>query len=393
MALRYLSEIPDDVQRVLIRLDLNMTLQDYQLLDDTRLVRSIPTIQYLLDRHMKVIVLSHFGRPKGVELSSSLIPIGLQFRRYFTCPILFATDCQGNSARLAIEEACPGSIILLENVRFHPEEEGGGLSFAQELASLAQVYVNDAFSVSHRAHASVSGIPHYLPAYAGLALEAELKALESVLNSPQKPVVAIVGGSKISTKLDLLKNLVTKVDCLVPGGGMANTFLAAQGISVGNSLKEEGLFEAARDILRLADQNHCKILLPHDVCVAKNLTDQTPRVINLESMGEDDCIYDVGPKTIEEIKQVIKNCRTVLWNGPLGVYEVPPYDTSSRQLADLMAELTKAGSLISVAGGGDTLAALNRAGHAESLTYSSTAGGAFLEWLEGKTLPGVKALD
>lgn len=378
--------------RVLLRLDLNMPLQNNIIVDDTRLVRSRLTITELLSKNHKVIILSHFGRPTEQDPRLSLAPIALNLRKYFTCPIIFAADCNNASAKMAINEACPGSIIILENVRYHAGEESNETTFAAQLAELGDIYVNDAFSASHRPHASIVGLPQHLPSYAGRALEAELKALNNVLAHPQNPVMAIVGGAKISTKLDLLKNLVSKVDYLVLGGGMANTFLAAQGLSVGKSLKEDALFIAAKEIMDLAEQHNCTLILPTDALVSSSLTDQSVRTIPISRIKSDDCIFDVGPETLKHIESMMQQCKTLLWNGPLGVYETPPYDTSSYCLAKMISLQTTQG-LTSVAGGGDTLAALHAAECENNLTYTSTAGGAFLEWLEGKELPGILALE
>lgn len=391
--MKTLSNLPATTPplRVLLRLDLNMPLQNNEILDDTRLVRSLPTITELLSQNHKVVILSHFGRPTNLNPRLSLAPIALNLRKYFTCPILFADNCIDSSAKMAINEACPGSIIVLENLRYHIGEESNDTSFTAQLAELGDIYVNDTFSASHRPHASIVGLPQLLPNYAGRALEAELKALNNVLAHPQKPVMAIVGGAKISTKLDLLKNLVSKVDYLVLGGGMANTFLAAQGISVGKSLKEDTLFEAAKDIIDLAQEQSCTLILPTDALVSSSLTDQSTRNIPIDQLAPIDCIFDVGAQTLKHIESVMQKCKTLLWNGPLGVFETPPYDTSSRSLAEMISVLTKQG-LISVAGGGDTLSALHASGCQDNLTYTSTAGGAFLEWLEGKDLPGIVAL-
>lgn len=377
----------------LLRLDLNMGIHDNVISDDTRLVRSLPTIHELIARNAKVVILSHFGRPIGTpDPRFSLIPIALNLRKYVTCPILFSTDCIGPSAKTAIEEACPGSIIILENLRFHEGEETNTSEFSSQLAILGDVYINDAFSCSHRAHASIVGLPKLLPAYAGRALEAELTALEGILHHPQRPIMTIVGGAKISTKLDLLKNLVTKMDYLVLGGGMANTFLAAKGIPVGNSLMEESLIDAAKTIMSLAEAHGCVLILPSDVVVSTSLKDKFVRTIILDQLSPADCIFDVGPDTLNHIESIMDSCKTVLWNGPLGVFEIPPYDASSHRLAQMIAARTEKG-LISVAGGGDTLAALHTARSEDGFTHTSTAGGAFLEWLEGKVLPGISALQ
>lgn len=393
MPIKSLQDIPVTVKTVLLRLDLNLPIINNTIVDDSRICRSLPTIQGLLDRNYRVVILSHFGRPKGLNPKESLIAVALHFRQYFTCPILFSSDCIGPSVQMALQEAPPGSLIILENLRFHPEEEGNDSQFAKEISSLGQAYINDAFSASHRSHASIVGIPKFLPAYTGLAMAAELEALEKFLIQPKPPVMAIVGGSKISTKLDLLKNLVTKFDYLVPGGGIANTFLAALNHNIGISLREEAYMDSAREIMDLAQQHKCQIILPEDAQVSSSLTGTQHREIKLSSIKDNEAIYDVGSKTIEKIQSILKSCKTVIWNGPLGVYEVPPYDKSSRDLAEFISRQTCAGELVSIAGGGDTLAALKMSGHLTDFTYTSTAGGAFLEWLEGKQLPGIEALQ
>lgn len=362
---------------VLVRLDLNLPFQDQQVSDDTRIRRSLKTLTYLINRQCKVIILSHRGRPKGAPSADlSLEPIAHILKKYMDCPISFATDCIGIPASSAIQAAPHGSIILLENLRFHPEEEKNDLTFAKQLAALGDFYVNDAFSCSHRAHASVVALAQLLPAVAGFGMQEELTALNAVLSTPERPLMAIVGGSKVSTKLDLLNNLIPKVDYLVLGGGMANTFLLAQGQDIGESLAEPDLTEIALTILEQAKNQNCMIILPTD----------------FQSPTNSFKIMDVGIQTTERIKTTLDQCKTLIWNGPVGVFEIPPYDQGSIAIARHAAQLTNDGKLISVAGGGDTLACLNKAEVEEQFSYTSTAGGAFLEWLEGKELPGVKAL-
>ena len=372
-----LDQVDVDSKTVLVRLDLNVPIQDQSVSDDTRLKRSLPTLRYLLNHNAKVVILSHMGRPKGqVQSKLSLAPIARLLSNYVDCPILFANNCIGSAAHFAINSAPLGSIIVLENLRFHAEEELNDLDFAKQLALLGDLYVNDAFSCSHRSHASVVGITQFIPAVAGLGVEQELAALESVLTAPTRPVMAIVGGSKVSTKLDLLQNLIPKVDYLVLGGGMANTFLLANGQDIGESLAEPDLVESAKTMMSQAETQGCTIILP----------------VDYQSDSGALKIMDIGTKTTEQIKNILNTCKTVIWNGPVGVFEISPFDQGSVCLAKHIAKLTKSGHLISVAGGGDTLACLNKAQVEDQFTYTSTAGGAFLEWLEGKDLPGILAL-
>jgi phosphoglycerate kinase len=379
---------------VLVRVDLNVPMQDGQVTDITRIVRLLPTITHLIHHHAKVVLLSHFGRPKGQRNEKdSLQQLLPALSKVFGQKVLFINDCVGPQVEMAVKKLEGGQILLLENLRFHAEEEINDPDFAKALASLGDVYVNDAFSCSHRAHASVVAITKHLPAFAGRGMQQELETLSNVLENPKRPLMAIVAGSKVSTKLDLLKNLIQKVDYLVVGGGMANTFLKAQGISIGQSLYEESMLDTARTILQDAKTLGCDVVLPKDVAVTTDIKSQENRsVVPINSVQSDEKIVDVGEATIEIITQKLSSCATVVWNGPVGIFEIPPFDRGSTALAKRIAEYTQVGRLISVAGGGDTLAALAHAGCENDLTYTSTAGGAFLEWLEGKILPGVEAL-
>ena len=382
-------------RRVLVRADLNVPMSEGRITDGTRLERVAPTLKELAGHGAKVIVLSHFARPKGKRVAEmSLKPVADAMHEWVDQPVGFANDCIGGEAAGAVSAMQDGDIIVLENTRFHSGEENNDQTFARQLAEIGDVYVNDAFSCAHRAHASTEGIVHFLPSYAGRAMEAELKALDAALGNPARPVVAIVGGAKVSTKIALLGNLVKKVDCLVIGGGMANTFLAAQGKHVGKSLCEPDLLDTARHIMANARAAHCEILLPTDAVVAKELKKgaQTDTV-NVNEVPEDKMILDVGPDTLAYLSGRFETAATVVWNGPLGAFEVPPFDEGTMTAARQVAMLTKMGNLISVAGGGDTVAALNEAGAADDFTYVSAAGGAFLEWMEGVELPGVAALE
>ncbi len=382
-------------KRVLVRADLNVPLKDGVVTDATRIERFLPTLRGLVAKRAKVIVLSHFDRPKGKRVPEmSLRPVAKAMAKALGHDVAFAEDCVGEAAENAIKGLQPGRVLLLENLRFHVGEEANDPAFVKQLAALGDIYVNDGFSVAHRAHASTEGLAHELPAYAGRQMQAELEVLEAVLVNPTPQVMAIVGGSKISTKLDLLDNLVEKVDVLVIGGGMANTFLNAQGVSVGKSLCERDLADTARGILEKAKTANCEIVLPTDAVVASELKEGTETsVCEINAVPEDKMILDVGPASIEALKTKLAKCKTLLWNGPLGAFEIPPFDVGTNEVAKKAAELTQDGTLVSVAGGGDTVSALNGAGVLDELTYVSTAGGAFLEWLEGKELPGVKALS
>lgn len=381
-------------KRVLVRADLNVPVKEGRVTDATRIVRLVPTISDLVRRGAKVVVLSHFDRPKGKRVPEmSLKPIAVALAKEVGKDVAFADDCIGPEAEKVVNALQPGQIAVLENLRYHNGEEANDATFIKALAALGDVYVNDAFSAAHRAHASTEGLAHVLPAYAGRQMQAELEALTAALEHPKKPVMAIVGGSKISTKLDVLTNLAAKVDVLVIGGGMANTFLNAQGIDVGRSLCERDLAETARGILESAKKAGCEIFLPSDAVVADGLKEGVATATcAIAAVPSDKMILDVGPATVTALKDKLAACKTLLWNGPLGAFEVKPFDVATFAIAYYAADLVKAGSLIAVAGGGDTVAALNGAGVGDKLTYVSTAGGAFLEWMEGKELPGVAAL-
>ncbi|MBV9883055.1 MAG: phosphoglycerate kinase [Sphingomonadaceae bacterium] len=378
-------------KRVLVRVDLNVPMKDDVVTDDTRLRATVPTVAELADKGAIVLLLSHFGRPKGERRADmSLARLTDAYAHVLGRPVLFVADWD----KAEVVELAPGEAAVLENTRFDPGEEKNDPAFARRLASLGDLYVDDAFSAAHRAHASTEGIAHLLPAYAGRAMEAELKALEAALGNPERPVAAVVGGAKVSTKLDVLKHLVGKVDHLIIGGGMANTFLAARGVNVGKSLAEHDLAGTAEEILVAAERASCIVHLPYDVVVAKEFAPNPPslRTCNVHEVAADEMILDLGPAAVEALADVLKTCRTLVWNGPLGAFETPPFDAATVALARTAAALTQEGSLVSVAGGGDTVAALNQAGVADDFTFVSTAGGAFLEWMEGKKLPGVEAL-
>ena len=382
-------------RRVLVRADLNVPMKDGRVTDATRIERLAPTIRELADRGAKVVVLSHFGRPKGKpDKSMSLAPLaGALGQALGGKPIEFAEDCIGAPAQRAVESLKNGGVALLENLRFHGEEEENDKAFAKKLATLGDVYVNDAFSCAHRAHASTEAIAHLLPAAAGRLMQAELEALSKALEAPQRPLAAIVGGAKVSTKLELLGNLLSKVDVLVIGGGMANTFLYANGVAVGRSLCERDMAETARRIVADAETTKKRIVLPIDAVVAPALTaGDAATTVPIGRVPEDQMILDVGKQSIADVVTALGGCRTLVWNGPLGAFEHPPFDAGTKAVARAAAKLTKEGKLLSVAGGGDTVAALAQAGVEDRFSYVSTAGGAFLEWLEGKILPGVAAL-
>jgi phosphoglycerate kinase len=382
-------------KRALVRVDLNVPMQDGAVSDDTRLRATLPTVTELADKGAIVLLLAHFGRPKGERRPDmSLALITKPYEQVLGRPVRFIDDCCGEGARAAVETLAPGDVAILENTRFHAGEEKNDPALAAGMAELGDFYVDDAFSAAHRAHASTEAIAHLLPAYAGRAMEAELKALEAALGKPERPVVAVVGGAKVSTKLDVLKNLVGKVDHLIIGGGMANTFLAARGVNVGKSLAEHDLASTAEEILAVAERGGCTVHLPYDVVVAREFAANPPslRICNVHEVAADEMILDIGPAAVEALADVLKTCRTLVWNGPLGAFETPPFDAATIALARTAAALTQEGSLVSVAGGGDTVAALNKAGVADDFTFVSTAGGAFLEWMEGKELPGVSAL-
>jgi len=381
-------------KRVLVREDLNVPMADGQVTDDTRLRATIPTVTELADKGAIVLILAHFGRPKGERNPEmSLAPLVRPYSNLLGREVRFVGDCAGGEAEEAIATLKAGDIAVLENTRFHKGEEKNDPALAEAMAKLGDFYVNDAFSAAHRAHASTEGLAHKLPAFAGRQMEAELDALDKALGNPEHPVAAVVGGAKVSTKLDVLKHLVAQVDHLIIGGGMANTFLAARGVNVGKSLCEHDLTGTAEEILEAADKANCTVHLPYDVVVAKEFRANPPvRTVNVHEVAEDEMILDVGPAATEALGDVLKTCRTLVWNGPLGAFETPPFDAATVSLAKTAAALTREGSLVSVAGGGDTVAALNQAGVADDFSFVSTAGGAFLEWMEGKELPGVAAL-
>jgi phosphoglycerate kinase len=393
MRFRTLDDADVTGKRVLLRVDFNVPMHDGEVADVSRIERNSPTITEIADRGGKVILLSHYGRPKGRDPEESLKPVVNAVARIIGRPIAFADDCVGAAAEKAVAALTPGDILCLENTRFHNGEEKNDTAFAAALARLGDIYVDDAFSVAHRAHASVEALAHLLPAYAGRAMQEELEALEKALHAPERPVAAIVGGAKISTKLDLLGNLLAHVDSLIIGGGMANTFLAAQGKAVGKSLCENDLMATARGILAKAKSQNREIVLPVDVVVAQKFAAHTPsRVVSVDEVGERDMILDIGPRTVEQVVSVLARTKTLVWNGPFGAFELEPFDAGTIEVAEAAAELTATGKLVSIAGGGDTMAALNAAGVTGRFTYVSTAGGAFLEWLEGKVLPGVEVL-
>jgi phosphoglycerate kinase len=380
-------------KRVLVRVDLNVPVEDGKVTDATRIERVAPTIREIADKGGKVILLSHFGRPKGPDPTQSLKPLAPVIAEVLKRPVAFAEDCVGEKALAAVNAMRPGDILCLENTRFHKGEERNDPAFVDALAALGDVFVNDAFSASHRAHASVEGLAHKLPAYAGRTMQDELEALTRVLETPERPLAAIVGGAKISTKLDLLGSLLAKVDVLVIGGGMANTFLAARGHAIAKSLCEHELAATAREIMAKAKDSGREIVLPVDAVVAKKFAANAPsRVVGVDGVGSDEMILDIGPRSIEHVCSVLARMKTLVWNGPFGAFELEPFDIGTVEVAEAAAELTSAGKLVTVAGGGDTVAALNAAGVTDRLTYVSTAGGAFLEWLEGKALPGVEVL-
>jgi phosphoglycerate kinase len=390
---RSLDQVDLRGKRVLLRVDLNVPMENGRVSDATRIERTAPTILEIADKGGKVILLSHFGRPKGPNPKDSLKPVAAAVAAVLGRPVGFVDDCIGPHAQAAVDAMKPGDILCLENTRFHKGEEANEPAFVAELAKLGDIWVNDAFSAAHRAHASTEGIGHRLPAYPGRSMQAELEALGKALEAPARPLAAIVGGAKISTKLELLGNLIAKVNVLIIGGGMANTFLAAGGKAVGKSLCEQELGKTARDILAKAKDTGCEIVLPVDAVVAQKFEANAPsRVVALDAVESEDMILDIGPASIEHVVSVLARVKTLVWNGPFGAFELEPFDTGTVEVAEAAAELTDAGRLVTVAGGGDTVAALNAAGAADRLTYVSTAGGAFLEWLEGKALPGVEIL-
>jgi phosphoglycerate kinase len=392
-----LDDLPADLtgKKVLVRVDLNVPMDGAKVTDDTRLRAMLPTVLDLSDRRAIVLLLSHFGRPKGeTRPDMSTAQLVRPLAELSGRSVRFVEDCQGPEATRAISIMLPGGIGVLENTRFHAGEEKNDPALAKGMAALGDYYVDDSFSTAHRAHASTEGITHFLPSFAGRAMEAELTALEKALGNPERPVAAVVGGAKVSTKLAVLGHLVGKVEHLIIGGGMANTFLAARGVDVGKSLCEKDLVGEAESIFERAEAAGCTIHLPYDVVVAKEFkpNPDSARTVNVHEVAADEMILDVGPAAVEALADALKTCRTLVWNGPLGAFETPPFDAATMALARTAAALTQDGSLVSVAGGGDTVAALNQAGVAGDFTFVSTAGGAFLEWMEGKVLPGVAAL-
>jgi phosphoglycerate kinase len=390
---RTLDSVDLKGKRVLVRVDLNVPVENGVVTDATRIERVAPALTELADKGAKVILLSHFGRPKGRDTKNSLKPVAAEVAHIVKRPVKFVDDCVGEKAEQAIAAARNGDILCLENTRFHAGEEKNDPEFVAQLARLGDIWVNDAFSAAHRAHASTEGLGHRLPAYAGRAMQAELEALGKALEHPERPVVAIVGGAKISTKLDLLSNLLAKVDVLVICGAMANTFLLAQGKQVGKSLVERDLLDTARKIMDEAKAKGREIVLPVDAVVAEKFEANAPsKVVSVDAVPEGAMILDIGPKSVEQVVSVLARAKTLVWNGPFGAFEMEPFDAGTVSVAEAAAELTQAGKLVTVAGGGDTVAALNVAGVSDRFTYISTAGGAFLEWLEGKALPGVEVL-
>jgi phosphoglycerate kinase len=392
---RTIDDIEVGGKRVLLRADLNVPVKDGRVTDATRIERLAPTVEALVSRGAKVVVMSHFGRPDGrPDPAFSLRPLVAPLRQALGGrEVVFATDCIGEAAKRVVDGLQPGQVALLENLRFHSGEEANSAEFARALAVLGDVYLDDAFSAAHRAHASIVGLPQLLPAAAGLLMQAELTALSAALEHPARPVLALVGGAKVSTKLDLLQNLIGKVDQLAIGGAMANTLLFAQGIAVGRSLCERDMVGDARRLIELAGERGCRVLLPEDAVVADRLAaGASTRTVPVAAVPADMMILDIGPETVTHLDRALDAARTLVWNGPLGAFEVPPFDHGTTAVARKVAELTRAGKLLSVAGGGDTVAALAKAGEEAALSYVSTAGGAFLEWLEGRELPGIAAL-
>jgi phosphoglycerate kinase len=391
---RTLDDVDLKGKRALVRVDLNVPMADGKVTDDTRIRAIVPTVSEIADKGGRAILLAHFGRPKdGPDPKLSLRHVVPALAAVLGRPVAFADDCIGPSAETAVAALSNGGVLLLENTRFHKEEEKHDPAFVKKLAALGDIYINDAFSAAHRAHASTEGLARVLPAYAGRSMQAEIEHLEAALGTPKRPVVAIVGGAKVSTKIDLLENLVKKVDALVIGGGMANTFLAANGVAIGKSLAEPDLADTARRILDAAAKAGSAIVLPVDAVVAKEFNaGASSRTLALDGIAPDDMILDVGPLSIAAINGWIDKAATLVWNGPLGAFEIPPFDKATVAIAKHAAERTRAGKLLSVAGGGDTVAALNTAGVAGDFSFISTAGGAFLEWMEGKPLPGVEIL-
>ncbi len=395
MTYRRLEEASLAGARALVRVDFNVPMKDGEVSDDTRLRAALRTIRRLCEVGARVILLSHFDRPKGRPVASmSLAPVTAPLAALLGVPVTFCADCVGESADRAVAAMQPGEVLLLENLRFHPGEEANDAGFAAALAANGDLFVNDAFSAAHRAHASTEALAHLLPAYPGDSMRRELDALDSALGSPRRPVLGIVGGAKVSTKLDLLNNLIVRLDTLAIGGAMANTFLLAQGVDVGASLVEPDLVATATSIMAKSKDAGCELLLPVDAVTAQTLAPGVRTFDrNLDAIGADERILDAGPRTLARLIHAMENSRTLIWNGPLGVFEVPPFDAATSAAAQRAGALASAGALVAVAGGGDTVAALNHARVCDQFSFVSTAGGAFLEWMEGKTLPGVAALQ
>jgi phosphoglycerate kinase len=382
-----------DGQRVLVRVDLNVPMENGEVSDATRIERVLPTIREISDKGGKVILLAHFGRPKGRDLKDTLAPVAKALEQHLGRAVAFAEDCSGDVAKKAVDAMKKGDVLLLENTRFHPQEEKNDPEFTKALAANGDLFVSDAFSAAHRAHASTEGLAKILPAYAGRTMQAEIEALSKALEKPERPVAAVVGGAKISTKLELLGNLVRTVDILIIAGGMANTFLAAQGKTIGKSLCEKDLLETAKSILVEAEKAKCEIVLPQQVVVAKEFkAGAESRIALADDVHDDEMILDIGPDEACRLAGILARAKTLVWNGPFGAFEIAPFDKGTVSVAQDAARLTREGKLLSVAGGGDTVSALNHAHAADDFTYVSTAGGAFLEWLEGKALPGVEVL-
>jgi phosphoglycerate kinase len=391
---RTLDDVDVAGKRVLVRADLNVPMDDARIADATRIERIIVNIREISEKKGKVILLSHLGRPKnGPDAKNSLKPVAVEIERQLGRYVAFASDCIGVVAKSAVDAMREGDVLLLENTRFHAAETKNDPAFVDALAELGDIYVNDAFSTAHRAHASTEGLAHKLPAYAGRSMQRELEMLTSMLADPKRPLAAIVGGAKVSTKFELLGNLMRRVEYLFVGGGMANTFLEAGGKQIGKSLFEKKFADIARQLIADAEGANCKLVLPIDAIVAARLEPNArTKIVDIDSIGEDEMILDIGPRTISQVVGLLASARTLVWNGPVGAFEIPPFNTGTMSIAKVAAQLTKVGALDTIAGGGDTIAALNQAGATQDFTYVSTAGGAFLEWLEGKRLPGVEAL-
>jgi phosphoglycerate kinase len=390
---RTLDDVDVAGKKVLVRADLNVPMEDSKITDATRIDRILVNIHEISEKKGKVILLSHLGRPEnGPDSKNSLKPVAVEIERKLGRYVSFASDCVGEVAKSAVAAMREGDVLVLENTRFHAAETKNDPAFVEALAELGDIFVNDAFATAHRAHASTEGLAHKLPAYVGRSMQRELEMLTSMLENPKRPLAAIVGGAKVSTKFELLGNLLQRVEYLFVGGGMANTFLAASGKEIGNSLHEKTLIDVARRIIADAEGANCKLVLPVDAVVAPRLANVRVKTVDIDSVVEDQMILDIGPRTISQVVGILASAKTLVWNGPVGAFEVPPFQTGTVTIAKVAAQLTKVGALDTIAGGGDTIAALNQADVTQDFTYVSTAGGAFLEWLEGKLLPGVEAL-